>query len=71
MTSPWGANNSELFQIYMDASADDYECPTIITDKSHRSCGQSRFGCWTCTVVKEDKSLTSLVNKGLTWLAPL
>lgn len=71
MTSPWGANNSELFQIYMDASADDYECPTIVTDKSHRSCGQSRFGCWTCTVVKEDKSLTSLVNKGLTWLAPL
>lgn len=71
MTSPWGANNSELFQIYMDASADDYECPTIVTDKSHRSCGQSRFGCWTCTVVKEDKSLTSLVNKGLTWLEPL
>lgn len=71
MTSPWGADNSQLFQIYMDASADDYECPTVVTDKSHSSCGQSRFGCWTCTVVKEDKSMTALVSKGLEWLAPL
>ncbi len=71
MTSPWGADNSQLFQIYMDASADDYECPTVVTDKSHSSCGQSRFGCWTCTVVKEDKSMTALINKGLVWLDPL
>ena len=59
MTSPWGADNSKLFQIYADASADDYECPTMVTNDKHRSCGQSRFGCWTCTVVKEDKSLTA------------
>lgn len=71
MTSPWGADNSQLFQIYMDASADDYECPTIVTDKSHSSCGQSRFGCWTCTVVKEDKSLTALVKNGQIWLDSL
>ncbi|NDV70385.1 DNA phosphorothioation system sulfurtransferase DndC [Dysgonomonas sp. 25] len=71
MTSPWGADNSKLFQIYLDASADDYECPTVVTDKSHSSCGQSRFGCWTCTVVKEDKSLSALVNKGQSWLKPL
>ncbi len=71
MTSPWGADNSQLFQIYLDASADDYECPTVVTDKSHSSCGQSRFGCWTCTVVKEDKSMTALVEKGQEWLSPL
>lgn len=71
MTSPWGADNSKLFQIYFDASADDYECPTMVTDKSHSSCGQSRFGCWTCTVVKEDKSLTAQVAKGQSWLQPL
>ncbi len=71
MISPWGADNSKLFQIYMDASADDYECPTVVTDKSHSSCGQSRFGCWTCTVVKEDKSLRALVNNGQIWLKPL
>ncbi len=71
MTSPWGADNTKLFQIYFDASADDYECPTMVTDKSHASCGQSRFGCWTCTVVKEDKSLTAQVTKGQNWLKPL
>ncbi|MBU0489730.1 MAG: DNA phosphorothioation system sulfurtransferase DndC [Bacteroidetes bacterium] len=71
MTSPWGADNSKLFQIYTDASADDYECPTMVTDKSHSSCGQSRFGCWTCTVVKEDKSMSAMVSKGYPWLKPL
>ncbi len=71
MTSPWGADNSKLFQIYSDASADDYECPTMVTDNAHTSCGQSRFGCWTCTVVKEDKSMSALVKKGQTWLKPL
>jgi DNA sulfur modification protein DndC len=54
--SPWNASNEELFQIYANASADDYECPVVVTDTNHKSCGQSRFGCWMCTVVKEDKS---------------
>lgn len=71
MSSPWNADNTELFKIYTDASADDYECPTMISDKSHNSCGQSRFGCWTCTVVKEDKSMKALVNNGQEWLKPL
>lgn len=71
MPSPWGADNGELFQIYADASADDYECPTVVTDDKHKSCGQSRFGCWTCTVVKEDKSMTSLIANGQDWLKPL
>ena len=69
--SPWGFDNSILFKIYSDASADDYECPTVVTTKEHKSCGQSRFGCWTCTVVKKDKSMTSLINNGKTWLYPL
>ena len=69
--SPWGYDNSKLFKIYSDASADDYECPTVVTNKSHTSCGQSRFGCWTCTVVKEDKSMSALIKNGEKWLAPL
>jgi len=69
--SPWGFDNNILFQIYSDASADDYECPTVVVDKDHTSCGQSRFGCWTCTVVKNDKSMTSLVNNGRNWMQPL
>ena len=69
--SPWGFDNSILFNIYLDASADDYECPTVVTDKSHGSCGQSRFGCWVCTVVKEDKSMRSLIQNGREWMQPL
>jgi DNA sulfur modification protein DndC len=69
--SPWGFDNSILFQIYSDASADDYECPTVVTNKTHTSCGQSRFGCWTCTVVKKDKSMSALVKNGEDWMAPL
>ncbi|WPR72341.1 DNA phosphorothioation system sulfurtransferase DndC [Flavobacterium sp. NG2] len=69
--SPWGFDNSILFKIYADASADDYECPTVVVNKEHNSCGQSRFGCWTCTVVKNDKSMSSLVNNGQNWMEPL
>ncbi len=69
--SPWGFDNQILFNIYLDASADYYECPTVITDDSHRSCGQSRFGCWICTVVKEDKSMSSLIKNGVEWMKPL
>ncbi|WP_298148556.1 DNA phosphorothioation system sulfurtransferase DndC [Flavobacterium sp.] len=69
--SPWGFDNSILFKIYADASADDYECPTVVVNKEHTSCGQSRFGCWTCTVVKSDKSMTALVSNGQQWMQPL
>ena len=69
--SPWGFDNSILFKIYSDASADDYECPTVVTTKEHKSCGQSRFGCWTCTVVKKDKSMSALISNGQEWLFPL
>ena len=68
---PWGFDNAILFKIYADASADDYECPTVVTNKKHSSCGQSRFGCWTCTVVKKDKSMSALIENGEDWMAPL
>jgi len=71
MPSPWGASNDELFKIYANASADDYECPVVVTSTQHRSCGQSRFGCWMCTVVKEDKSMAALIQNGFEWLSPL
>ena len=71
ISSPWGFDNQILFKIYLDASADDYECPTVVTNDSHRSCGQSRFGCWVCTVVKEDKSMNALIRNGVEWMQPL
>ncbi|MDR1544748.1 MAG: DNA phosphorothioation system sulfurtransferase DndC [Prevotellaceae bacterium] len=69
--SPWGFDNQILYKIYMDASADDYECPVVVTDDKHKSCGQSRFGCWICTVVKEDKSMSALIKNGMAWMQPL
>lgn len=69
--SPWGYDNQKITQIYVNANADDYECPTVITDKTQPSCGQSRFGCWVCTVVKEDKSMKALINNGNEWMSPL
>ncbi|MCQ2112043.1 MAG: DNA phosphorothioation system sulfurtransferase DndC [Bacteroidaceae bacterium] len=69
--SPWGFDNKILYQIYKDASSDDYECPDVVTDETHKACGQSRFGCWICTVVKEDKSMSSLINNGVEWMKPL
>ena len=66
--SPWGADNIELARMYKNAS--DGECPLILDIKAP-SCGKSRFGCWCCTVVKEEKALSSLIKHGETWLAPL
>lgn len=69
--SPWGFDNRILFNIYKDATSDDYECPDVVTDDSHKTCGQSRFGCWICTVVKEDKSMNALIQSGVKWMKPL
>ena len=70
--SPWGSDNRELFQLYSDSSVN--ECPLIIdaeTKEKTGSCGNSRFGCWVCTVVNEDKALTGFVENGEDWLRPL
>jgi len=69
--SPWAGNNIELLRLYRRANAG--ECPLIIdkTDKNAPSCGNSRFGCWICTVVQNEKSLSSLIDNGEKWLKPL
>lgn len=66
--SPWSGNNRELVALYKQASGG--ECPLVI-DTSTPSCGQSRFGCWTCTVVDRDKSMEALVESGEEHLEPL
>ncbi|KMJ46474.1 hypothetical protein AB204_03425 [Xenorhabdus khoisanae] len=67
--SPWGGNNRPLWTLYMDSS-NQGECPLVIDD-STPSCGNSRFGCWTCTVVTKDKAMESLVQNGEDWMLPL
>jgi DNA sulfur modification protein DndC len=66
--SPWGASNRNLVTIYNNATGGD--CP-LITDISTPSCGNSRFGCWVCTVVKKDKSMQALIDNGEEWMEPM
>lgn len=65
---PWGGSNQELFELYKGSNQG--ECPLVI-DKSTPSCGNSRFGCWTCTVVSKDKALHGLIKSGEKWMKPL
>jgi DNA sulfur modification protein DndC len=69
--SPWGDDNNELLKLYQDSNS---ECPLMVDKEikeSAGSCGNSRFGCWTCTVVNEDKALSGFINSGVEWLRPL
>jgi DNA sulfur modification protein DndC len=65
--SPWGANNRDLAALYKSA---DGECPLVVDDVTP-PCGNSRFGCWVCTVVSKDKSVQALIDNGEEWLEPL
>lgn len=67
--NPWGAKNLTLWNLYKDSS-DQGECPMVIDD-STPSCGNSRFGCWTCTVVTKDRAMQSLIKNGEDWMLPL
>lgn len=65
---PWGADNRKLLGMYANASSG--ECPLVV-DTSTPSCGNSRFGCWVCTVVTKDHSMEALIDNGEEWMQPL
>lgn len=69
--NPWGFDNRDLLTMYQGASADG-ECPLVI-DTSTPSCGDSRFGCWVCTLVDQDKSMSAMIrnDQEKEWMAPL
>lgn len=69
--NPWGASNKELMGMYAGATADG-ECPLVV-DNSTPSCGDSRFGCWVCTLVEKDKSMTAMIQNDAEkeWMMPL
>ncbi|MCB0164976.1 MAG: DNA phosphorothioation system sulfurtransferase DndC, partial [Anaerolineae bacterium] len=66
--SPWGGDNRNLASMYR--SAQDGECPLVVDDLTP-SCGNSRFGCWTCTVVDRDRSMEAMIDSGEEWMTPL
>ncbi|RWA97445.1 DNA phosphorothioation system sulfurtransferase DndC [Mesorhizobium sp.] len=69
--APWGGNHTALIQLYRDSEGG--ECPVVLSSDEAPGCGtsNSRFGCWTCTVVEKDKSLQGFVDAGMLYYQPL
>lgn len=70
-SNPWGHSNKDLLAMYSGATVDG-ECPLVI-DNSTPSCGNSRFGCWVCTMVTEDKSMAAMIqnDEEKAWMLPM
>lgn len=71
ISNPWGFNNKDLLTLYQGAS-EGGECPLVI-DTSTPSCGDSRFGCWVCTLVGKDKSMIAMIHNDeeKEWMLPM
>jgi DNA sulfur modification protein DndC len=59
--APWGGRHRQLQNLYKEANSG--EC-AIVMDETTKPCGNSRFGCWTCTVVDRDKSIEGFIGSG-------
>ena len=66
-TFPVSIDFNKIRDIYQDAES---ECP-IYRETKGQPCGSNRFGCWTCTVVRKDKSILSLIDNGYSELKEL
>lgn len=70
--TPWGSDNKYLFSLYQGENLGEEQSVIGEIDKDKIPItGNSRFGCWICTMVKEDKSLKAFIDRGETWLEPL
>ncbi|MBE0471002.1 MAG: DNA phosphorothioation system sulfurtransferase DndC [Methyloprofundus sp.] len=69
--NPWNFSNHDLMGMYQGAT-EGGECPLVV-DKSTQSCGDSRFGCYVCTMVSEDKSMSAMIanDQDKEWMLPL
>lgn len=70
-SNPWNFPNHDLMGMYQGAT-EGGECPLVV-DKSTQSCGDSRFGCYVCTMVSEDKSMNAMIanDEEKEWMMPL
>jgi hypothetical protein len=62
--SPWGADNRQLLTLYRSAQAG--ECSLVVDTTTPPSCGNSRFGCWTRTVLERDRSMEAISTAATT-----
>src|SRR5205807_544949 len=64
---PFSIDTDRLMRLYRHANG---ECP-MVRDSKSQPCAGSRFGCWTCTVVRRDRAVEGLVEAGYESLKPL
>ena len=70
--SPWGTDMKYLFNLYQGENLGEEQSVLGEVDSEKIPVtGNSRFGCWCCTIVKEDKYLQKFINRGATELIPL
>lgn len=70
--SPWKSDNNYLYSMYQGENLGEEQSVVGEIDKDRLPVtGNSRFGCWACTMVKEDKSLKNFIRKGEVWLGDL
>ncbi len=70
--SKWGVDMKYLFSLYQGENLGEEQSVIGQIDKNKIPVtGNSRFGCWCCTIVKEDKSLQNFISHGSTELIPL
>lgn len=63
---PSSIDSIALEELYRGATE---ECPMVKSPLAP-PCASGRFGCWTCTVVRRDKSTESMIKNGKAWLQP-
>lgn len=64
--SPWGTDMRYLFNLYQGENLGEEKSVLGEVDRDKIPVtGNSRFGCWCCTMVKEDKSLQNFINKSV------
>ena len=62
--SPWGSDMKYLFSLYQGENLGEEKSVLGEIDRDKIPVtGNSRFGCWCCTMVKEDKSLQNFIDK--------
>ena len=62
--SPWGSDMKYLFNLYQGENLGEEKSVLGEIDRDRIPVtGNSRFGCWCCTMVKEDKSLQNFIDK--------
>ena len=61
--SPWGSDMKYLFSLYQGENLGEEQSVLGEIDRDKIPVtGNSRFGCWCCTMVKEDKSLQNFID---------